>query len=415
MFQDTPSICIPILKNNTTHPSENGVVGVYLYFMGGDIRYINISHPDKVGSDITLDQIQLHPNSLVLNKKHLIYLGVDWGIDLNTYLQYYIDDTIKVDDFYPKSMEHFYTKLWNHSSVSNIIPLSNLIQYCENIVLYVLPYWKPELISEKCIEYSKDFLSVFYEIEKNDVPVEDEMRKQNYMWHTATSRPSNSWNNFNFAALNKNDGTREKIHSRFPDGKLVQFDYDAFHIKLLAKILDYQFIKHPYEEIAEQLKLEIPYDEVKSKVFQNIYGNITDQFIQHPFFQRVQAMIDELYHQYKSHGYIESYFYGKRFREIKDPTPNKVFNYFLQSLETEYNVRKIKKVLPLLENNDVIFSMYLYDAFIFDISPDSLHLVDTLKRIFETDGMTVKSSIGDNFGNLKPYLYVSNHKMKENL
>jgi len=71
------------------------------------------------------------------------------------------------------------------------------------------------------------------------------MRKQNYMWYTATSRPSNTWNNFNFSALNKNDGTRNKIHSKFSNGKLVQFDYDAFHIKLLAKILDYKFTKHP--------------------------------------------------------------------------------------------------------------------------------------------------------------------------
>ena len=45
--------------------------------------------------------------------------------------------------------------------------------------------------------------------------------------------------NFNFSAMNKRDGTRNKIRSRFDGGKIVQFDYDAFHIKLLAKVFNY--------------------------------------------------------------------------------------------------------------------------------------------------------------------------------
>ena len=88
-----------------------------------------------------------------------------------------------------------------------------------------------------------------------------------------------------------------------------------------------------------------------------------------------------------------------------------MFNYFLQSLETEYNVRKIKNILPIIRDSDSVFTMYLYDAFIFEIPSgnDGIELIETLKRSFETDGMTVKVSIGDNFGNLKPYLYVGNH------
>ena len=115
-------------------------------------------------------------------------------------------------------------------------------------------------------------------------------------------------------------------------------------------------------------------------------------------------MIDELYSEYQERGYIESYFYQKRFRDIEDPTPNKVFNYFLQSLETEYNVRKIKTFLPLLESTGAVFCMYLYDAFVFDIPKESDELIGTLKRAFETDGMTTKCSIGNDFGSIISYL-----------
>ena len=410
MFQDTPCICIPFVSNDNFHPTESEVIGLYLYFMDGTTKNINFTHPDSLSSNYSLADIRLHPNSLVLNKKAMLYYGFDEGIDLNSYLHYYIHDHVDIHEFYTNVMENFYSRYYTSKKLSKIIPLSKLIEFAENIILYVLSYYKPEEISQECINYCNDFTNTFKFIESNEIPFGDGMKKQNYMWYTATSRPSNSWNNFNFSALNKNDGTRNKIHSRFENGKIVQFDYDAFHIKLLAKILDYKFTKHPYDEIKEELGLDIPYDEVKSRVFQNIYGTITDQFLQHPFFQRVQAMIDELYQEYVEKGYTESYFYHKRFREIEDPTPNKVFNYFLQSLETEYNVRKLKTVLPMLQDQRTVLCMYLYDAFVFDVPPDEIEFIPHLKRSFETDEMTTKCSIGSDFGSIKPYLYVSNNQ-----
>jgi hypothetical protein len=404
MYQDTPCICIPFFSNNNFHSSESEVVGLYLYFTDGTTELVNFTHPDSRISEKTLESIKFHPNSLVLNKKGMLYHGFDSGIDLNSYLHYYIHDHANIQEFYTSVMENFYSRYYTSKKLTKIIPLSKLIEFAENIILFTLTYYKPEKISKECIDYCEDFINTFKFIESNEIPVGDEMKKQNYMWYTATSRPSNSWNNFNFSALNKNDGTRNKIHSRFENGKIVQFDYDAFHIKLLAKILDYKFTKHPYEEIKEELGLDIPYDEVKSRVFQNIYGTITDQFIQHPFFQRVQAMIDELYQEYVDKEYTESYFYHKRFREIENATPNKVFNYFLQSLETEYNVRKLKTILPLLQDKRTVLCMYLYDAFIFDVPPDERELIPQLKRAFETDDMTTKCSIGSDFGSITPYL-----------
>jgi len=404
MFQDTPCICIPFFSNNNFHSSTLEIIGLYLYFIDGTTKIVNFTHPDSLESNYSLHDIKLHQKSLVLNKKSMLYHKFNDGIDLNSYLHYYIHDHVDVYEFYTNVMENFYSRYHTSNKLNKIVPLSKLIEFAENIILFVLPYYKPEKISQECIDYCQDFTTTFKFIESNEIPVGDEMKKQNYMWYTATSRPSNSWNNFNFSALNKNDGTRNKIHSKFENGKIVQFDYDAFHIKLLAKILDYKFTKHPYEEIKEELNLDIPYDEVKSRVFQNIYGTITDQFLQHPFFQRVQAMIDELYQEYIEKGYTESYFYHKRFREIEDPTPNKVFNYFLQSLETEYNVRKLKTVLPLLNNRRTVLCMYLYDAFVFDVPPNELDFIPQLKRAFETDGMTTKCSVGGDFGSISPYL-----------
>jgi hypothetical protein len=70
-------------------------------------------------------------------------------------------------------------------------------------------------------------------------------------------------------------------------------------------------------------------------------------------------------------------------------------------LETEYNVRKIKTILPHLKDKKSVFMMYLYDAFIFDIHPDEVDLIDVLHRAFETDNMSVKIYAGDTFGAIK--------------
>lgn len=401
MFQEKPSVCIPITSNPNKHTSIVSIIGMYFLFTDGEEQYLNFTHPDEIDTDVNLRDIKLHQETIVFNKKALVYNGFNDGIDLNSYLHYYTGDHINPKEFYPKGMEILESKFYKIEDLGHVIPLSKQLEWARKIAKYVLKIYRDNPISKNCINYCNDFISVFHEIEKNEINVGDEIKKQNYMWYTATSRPSNAWDGFNFSAMNKKDGSRDKIRSRFDGGKIVQFDYDAFHIKLLAKILEYKFEGHPYEQIQEELGMDIDYDDFKSKVFQNIYGTITPEFMVHPFFKTVQAMIDTLYEQYQTDGLVKSWFYEKLFRDIQDATPNKVFNYVLQSLETEYNVRKIKSILPHLKNKKSVFMMYLYDAFVFDIHPDESDLIDVLQSAFETDNMSIKIYAGEDFGHIK--------------
>lgn len=400
-FEKMPSVCIPIVTNANKHNSNVGIIGMYFLFINGEEQYINFTHPDEVGSDTNLNEIQLHSKTIVFNKKALVYNGYNDGIDLNSYLHYYVGDHINPKEFYPKGMEILSNKFYKIEDLGNVIPLSKQLEWANKIARYGMRFYQEIGISQNCIDYCNDFINVFHEIEKNDILVGDEWKKQNYMWYTATGRPSNTWDGFNFSAMNKKDGSRNKIRSRFDGGKIVQFDYDAFHIKLLSNILDYKFESHPYEQIQKDLHMEMEYDQFKAKVFQNIYGTITSEFMNHTFFRSVQILIDEMYKQYQTDGMVKSWFYEKLFRDIQYPTPNKVFNYVLQSLETEYNVRKIKSLLPHLQNKKSVFMMYLYDAFIFDIHPDESDLIDVLQSAFETDNMSVKIYAGDDFGHIK--------------
>lgn len=401
ILEEKPSVCIPIISNPNKHQSAVGIIGMYFLFTDGEEQCINFTHPDEIDTDIQLNEIKLHPKTLVFNKKALVYNGFNCGIDLNSYLHYYISDHINPKEFYPKGMETLANKFYKIEDLGHVIPLSKQLEWARKIAKYVMKIYTDNPIEQQCIDYCNDFFTVFHSIERNDILAGDEIKKQNYMWYTATGRPSNAWDSFNFSAMNKKDGSRDKIRSRFDGGKIVQFDYDAFHIKLLAKILDYQFERHPYEQIKDELGIDMDYDQFKSKVFQNIYGTITPEFIVHPFFTTIQAMIDELYSVYETDGMVKSWFYEKNFRDIQNVTPNKVFNYVLQSLETEYNVRKIKSILPYLKNKKSVFMMYLYDAFVFDIHPDEMDLIYVLQSAFETDNMSIKIYVGEDFGHIK--------------
>lgn len=400
-FSEQPCVCIPILLNQNSHQSKSEVIALYIRFIDGTFTLVNFSHPDAPISDIKLSEIVLHSNSLVLNKKLMLYHGFNYGIDLNSYLQYYIDDFVDVSDFMPKITERFNIKMNRSSNLGYIIPLSKSEEWAETITKYMWNWYKPDKISPECKSYCNDFVNVFYQVEQNVICFDDTSKLQNYQWqHTVTSRPSNAWDNFNFTAMNKTDGSRDVIHSQFEGGKILQFDYDAFHIKLLAKILEYDFGGYPYDVIKRYLISDVDISVIKTKCFQNLYGGITNELMGHPFFMQVQAMIDELNDGYTTNGFIGSWFYGKRFRDIQDSTPNKIFNYYLQSLETEYNVLKMQSILPILTNKQSKLIMYMYDAFIFDIHPDEMSLIDSIHRVFETDGMSVKTSIGDTFGSL---------------
>ena len=59
-----------------------------------------------------------------------------------------------------------------------------------------------------------------------------------YHPYTITSRPSNRHLGINYSALNKKDGSREVFVPQ--KGKsFVQFDYDAYHVRLIGKMIKY--------------------------------------------------------------------------------------------------------------------------------------------------------------------------------
>ena len=224
-----------------------------------------------------------------------------------------------------------------------------------------------------------------------------------YNPYTTTGRPSNRHLNVNYSALNKSDGSRNLFISRFEGGTLLQFDYESYHIRLIAKLIGYEFPKGitAHQHLADLYGCD--YETAKKITFTYLYGGLDDNARRIPFFAKVEGYIRELYQKFVISGRLTTPLYKREihFSKIEGATEQKVFNYLLQALETEVNYMKIEKVLDLLNGKMSKMVLYTYDAFLIDVHPiERDWVLSEVKGIMEVGGFPVKVEEGSNYDNL---------------
>ena len=81
--------------------------------------------------------------------------------------------------------------------------------------------------------------------------------------------------------------------------------------------------------------------------------------------------------------------------EVEEATSNKVFNYYIQSLETETNIMYLYNLIK----QDTIPILYTYDSMLFDVEEAEIgKLISVLKKTLKHK---FSISIGDNLKNMK--------------
>lgn len=208
---------------------------------------------------------------------------------------------------------------------------------------------------------------------------------------TVTGRPSNRYGGVNFSALNKSDGSRECFVS---DGIFLQMDYDAYHPRIIGKLIGYPLPQTSVHQwLSEQYGTS--YEEGKGVTFQLLYGGIPTEFLEIPYFKRVDEYIKELWVKVQRNGYLTTLKRRIPLSWIDTPNPQKVFNYLLQAVETELNVDKLGKITPLIRNTDVKFVLYTYDSFLLDYPLENpKEVITELKGLIEGGGFPIKASWG---------------------
>ncbi len=232
--------------------------------------------------------------------------------------------------------------------------------------------------------------------------VYDKKLYQNYNFFTTTSRPSNSIHNLNFAALTPE---HRKCFSPLND-VFVEFDFDAYHPRLIGDLVGYNFTDGPVHEYLSD-KYGVDIDKGKTKTFQYLYGGIPNKIADEiEFLNMTKNLINEMWIGFNDNKKIETHIYNRPLKEenLNNLNPQKLFNYYIQSYETERNVKLLMKLHQYLLPRKTNIVHYNYDSFLFDYNKsDGVQTIHDIKKILEENGFMTKTNVGSNYGEMKIY------------
>ncbi len=379
---------IPILSDVNRHPLENSLCAVYVKIVDGEEGLLCFNHGETLRLSLekllTLDKLG---RKFVRDKKQLNHIvKLADVIDVN--LQYYMNknEPLEWDELSTNTHDYFYRVMWKMKNTNRIIPIFKHLELCREQVKVLEKYYQLPIHEQ----YNDEIINNLSFIESSGLRKDDEMVYSEYNLYTSTGRPSNRFGGINFAALNKKDESRKPYTSRFQDGILVEFDYDAYHLRLIGHILDYKFPKGSVHEHMSEFYGDVDYETSKSTSFQYLYGRIPQEVIDtNPFFSRVNDYINEIWGEFKREDFIKSNIYNKRIykKNLSAMNRNKLFNYMIQLLETENNMKVMSELIPFLKGKQSKLILYSYDSFLFDFKlTDGLDFLKSVKQILEQGG-----------------------------
>ena len=398
------SIVIPIWEDLERHPMTCDLSFLYVAFE--NLHFvIPFKHNDCEPLDIDLSK-STQPK-WVWNKKGLLQtnLGIQNQKDIQTSLffnnnkLYPMRDKIEV-------LTNFYTRLGIKDNLGKSISIMKFMEVLEGVVdefgkLTPTFGWVDDTM-----------IPILSDIERKGIQVDREKFLDRWkdnkksLWfsrtfteynpYTITSRPSNRHLGINYSALNKKDGSREVFIPQ--KGKsFVQFDYDAYHVRLIGKMIKYDL---PETSVHQWLanQYNCGYDESKARTFRILYGGVSDEDRKIPFFDKVDEFIRKMHEESIKNGYLTTP-KGRKIPLgwIEQPTAQKYFNYLLQATETEFNIEVMKK---LKDESLPLPILYTYDSFLFEFTPEEKQIVKKVKLILESFGFPTKVEFGNDYSEL---------------
>lgn len=415
-IQNRKTLLVPILADAQLHAVRNRVTCIYVYTEDDVERIVPINHTEQItGFSDDLQQFLDLRNIFVYDKKQWLQLGGNgdvWGI--KTLWWYTYGEAYDETHYYTTAHTFYWRRHNTLRNVNAMVPIMQHLAMCQKIRHYAWPMCMNVELSESYQHFDSVYPEVFGQIEAAGLCVTEDFRMpelvtdgfvySNYNYHTTTGRPSNAYRGFNYAAMNKEDGTRSAFCSRFDDGALVEMDFDAYHVRLIARLIGYalpdgsvhEYFGRFYFDTAELTTEQ--YEQSKQITFRLLYGGIDSEFLTIPFFQQVNALVYKLWAQWKSKGYIETPVLKRIISRdsVQNMTANKLFNYFLQATETEVSVQKLRQVQAALHNRETKMILYTYDSILFDVPiSEAKDILPYIKNILQQGNFPVKVSAGN--------------------
>lgn len=394
------------------HPKLAKAIAVYVRPLSQSKGYIiPIEHDDGMNVDKARVSAMLlnYDKVYTLDKKNLLYhFNIQRAIDIN--LLYSMTYFQRLDVSYDTLLSNWYSRHFSsYLETNRIIPLTKLHEHSELLFEKIKQYIELEVPSGFEF-YNNLATNVFFLLEQKGLGIvynsfeelfkprninlntKDNVTYTSYNLYNSTSRPTNSYNSVNYAAIPKSESHRQAFLPQ--NDYFVEFDFDGYHLRLLCDQINYpltdesahkQLAKHYFgtTDITEE-----QYDEAKQINFQALYGKIPRKHKNLEIFKLIQEFIDNMYDVWTQTGIVCNPESGKPFtKELGRMNPAKLMNYMMQSLETSRNVLILKEVLRYLRDKKTAPVLYTYDAILFDYSKeDGKELLENLEKILSEDG-----------------------------
>jgi len=401
-FKSKESIILPIEQDSNFHPQKSKLS--LLYVNTFDDEYVlPINHNECLNID--LPNLKTKNKVYTLDRKKLLhFLDLDNVIDVSMMSYMRTGKVLELDNLSTNAHDFLNMKFYKKKNINTVIPVLKHIEKCRKISTMLQN--NIEKYSEYVnVSYNDEILNNLSFIEKNGLMTTEGKVFSEYNLYTSTGRPSNRFGGINFAALNKKDGSRKKFISRFKNGVLVEMDFDAYHLRLIADKINYEFPQGSVHEHMAQF-YGVDYEEAKRLSFQYLYGYIPEDVIQiNPYFSKVHDYIEGLWNIYKNDDFVESDIYKRRIykENLLDMNANKLFNYTIQLMETENNMKVLSALIPEIREYKSKLILYSYDSFLLDFNiEDGLDYLMKVKNILEQDKKyPVKVSWGLNYHDME--------------
>ncbi len=400
-WNNEQSIVIPIWEDLERHPMTCDVSFLYVRFQNLDF-VLPFNHNDC--EPIEIDLSKSTQPKWVWNKKALLQtdLKIQNQKDIQTSLFF------NENKLYPfgeklEVLTNFYHRLGMRDGLGKSIPimkfmevlgdmsndfgkLSPTFDWIDNTMIPILSD-----VERKGIQVDRK--KFFDRWKDNKKSLWFSRTFTEYNPYTITSRPSNRHLGINFSALSKKDKSRE-IFIPQEGKKFVQFDYDAYHVRIIAKLIKYDL---PDTSVHSWLanQYNCGYDESKGRTFRILYGGVSDEDRKIPFFDKVDKFIHKMQEESIDRGFIKTPM-GRKIPIgwIEQPTAQKYFNYLLQASETEFNIEVMKK---LKDSGLPLPNLYTYDSFLFEFGIEDTEVLRKIKPVLESFGFPTKVSYGDDY------------------
>jgi len=391
--------------------------------------YYGFDHPDvKRPKDLTnqevIETLSVLPGTKwAVDKKSFDHLVPIRGTLDVGYIGYVRDNKVfEIRDFETPAHTLVRRNFAGKPGYGKFVPLmkhleafTELAETCERLI-------KKVKIDDPMRQFNQKIIEPLGEVETHGLAVDVDVFRRNfgnifvksgrvytqYYFYTSTGRPSNRFGGINYAALNKEDGSRKAFISRFgQNGTLVLIDYSAFHPRIIAKLVGYDIpaTTDIYEYLAKLYFNKKNVDEsdiadAKQITFRQLYGGVEEKYSHIKYLSHLKNFIDEYWNNFNKHGYVETPIFKRRIsnKHLQNPKPATVFNYLLQATEGEISIPVLGSVNELLRKKQSKAILYTYDSILFDYCLDDGPIFPEICDLMSLDGeFPTKVYIGRNY------------------